>query len=281
MMPTPAPDPTEATTASLPENPRAPFVPRSNRLLIKPEPLARSVGYIAIPDNANALDEGRHWSGLRCRTAKVISVGPGLHLSYPKWIGTRDEEGNARWPMHGIKPGMRILYRAWAGNDVVVEDESYQVVSVNLVDAILLADGRLTLIEDRMLVRRRPKLEQTRGGIWIPETAQKSSLEGEVMQIGPGKILANGTTRPFDAQPGDHVAWRPMKGVDVSAFVPELAKRLVGVFGPLRVNGEKVNEGGPIYEGTDEIVLLFESDLIGVIEGEGHFEPVVSLVKEQ
>src|SRR5258708_5510633 len=125
-MPTPAPEPTDATTAHAPEpSPNAlvktPFVPRSNRLLIKPDSLAKSVGRIVIPDKENSLDEGRHWSALTCRTAKVISVGPGLHLSNPAWIGYRDKEGNARWPMHGIKPGMRILYRAWAGNDVVIE----------------------------------------------------------------------------------------------------------------------------------------------------------------
>jgi chaperonin GroES len=285
MMPTPAPEPTDATTADIAPAPKTvvkvPFIPRSNRLLIVPDPLAKSIGRIALPDRENPLDGGRHWSGLTCRTAKVISVGPGLHLSNPRWIGYRDAEGNARWPMHGIKPGMRILYRAWAGNDVVIEGEKYQTISVNLVDAIVPDGGGLDLIEDRLLVRRRKSLEQTRGGIWIPEIAQKSSLEGEVLQTGPGKIFSNGITMPFDAKPGDDVAWRPMKGIDVSEYVPELAKRLVGVFGPLRVNGEKVNEGGPIYEGTDEIVLLFETDLIGVIEGEGHFEPVVSLQKEQ
>jgi co-chaperonin GroES (HSP10) len=279
MMPTPAPDPTEATTAHLPEvapvpqtQVKTPFVPRSNRLLIKPDSIAKTVGRIVIPDNANALDEGRHWSGLTCRTARVISVGPGLHLSYPKWIGHRDENGNARWPMHGIKAGMRILYRAWAGNDVVVEDEKYQVVSVNLVDAIILDDGQLDLIEDRLLVQRRKRLEQTRGGIWIPEIAQKNPLEGEVLQTGPGKIITNGITMPFDANPGDHVAWRPMKGVDVSKYVPRLATRMF----------TKESKDGERYQSTEtnEVVLLFETDLIGVIEGE-HFEPVVSVTKEQ
>jgi co-chaperonin GroES (HSP10) len=279
MMPTPAPDPTEATTASLPESaPQAlvktPFVPRSNRLLIKPDLIAATVGRIIVPDKENALDGGRHWSGLTCHTAKVISVGPGLHLSNPRWIGYRDQEGNARWPMHGIKPGMRILYRAWAGNNVVIEGEEYQTISVNLVDAIITGEGELDLIEDRLLVRRRKKLEQTRGGIWIPEIAQKSPLEGEVLQTGPGKIITNGITMPFDASPGDHVAWRPMKGIDVSTYVPRLATRMVSRDGKGGIERIYTTE-------KSEVVLLFETDLIGVIEGEGHFEPVVSLVKEQ
>lgn len=275
MMPTPAPEPTDATTSVAPQTlVKTPFVPRSNRLLIKPDSPAKTVGRIIIPDKENSLDEGRHWSALTCRTAKVISAGPGLHLSNPRWIGCRDAEGNARWPMHGIKPGMRILYRAWAGEDVVIEDEKYQTLSVNLVDAIILDDGRLDVIEDRLLVRRRPKLERTRGGIWIPEVAQKTSLEGEVIQIGYGKILTNGTIRPFDAQPGDHVAWRPMKGVDVSTYVPHLAMKMTS-----RDSADGVDRVLAVEK--REVVLLFETDLIGVIEGDGHFEPVVSLTKEQ
>jgi chaperonin GroES len=275
MMPTPAPEPTDATTAHVPTVlVKTPFVPRSNRILIKPDLIKRTVGRIAIPDRENPLDGGRHWSGLTCHTATVISVGPGLHLSNPRWIGYRDQEGNARWPMHGIKPGMRILYRAWAGNDVVVEDEKYQVVSVNLVDAIVTGDGKLDVIEDRLLVRRRKRLERTRGGLWIPEIAQKSPLEGEVLQTGPGKIITNGITMPFDAKPGDHVAWRPMKGVDVSTYAPHLATRMV-------TRDSKDGTDRVITTEKSEIVLLFETDLIGVIEGEGHFEPVVSLQKEQ
>lgn len=255
-MMTPAPDPTEATTAVVTSTPKAPFIPRSNRILIRPDKISKMAGSIAIPDNANALDEGRHWSGLTCRTAKILSVGPGLYVTYSKWIGHRDETGQARWPMHGVGPGMRILYRAWAGNDVVIDGEKLQVISVNVVDAIILEDGRLDLVEDRLLVRRRKRLERTKGGIWIPEVAQKEPLEGEVLQTGPGKIVTNGTRIPFDAQVGERVAWRPMKGVNVTLYDSDAKK-------------------------DQETVLLFESDLIGVLEGAENFEPVVSKNREQ
>lgn len=265
MIPTPAPEPTDATTAFLPgEEPApktltttTPFRPRSNRILIKPDKISRMVGSIRAPDQVfdKGLDGGRHWSGLTCRTATVISVGPGMRTTYEPWIGHRDEEGVARWPMHGIRPGMRILYRAWSGHDIVVDGEEYQVILSTLVDAEILEDGRLDLIEDRLLVRRRNPLLRSRGGIWLPEIAVKTPLEGEVTQIGSGKIVTNGSMIPLDVRPGDRVAWRPMKGVDVSKHVPG--------------------------ESESEIILLFEADLVGVIEGDEHFEPVASPNREQ
>src|SRR5580765_3784501 len=195
MMPSPAPEPTDATTAEV-APPKVKTLdkvrPRSNRILIRPEPLSKSVGKIALPDTASELDEGRHWSGLTVRTAKVIAIGPGIRVTYDAWRGYRDEEGIARWPTHGIKPGDRILYRAWSGNDVTIDNEKLVVITSNVVDAIILEDGRLDLVEDRMLVRRRKRIEKTKGGIWIPEIAQKEPLEGEVLQIGTGKILATG-----------------------------------------------------------------------------------------
>jgi chaperonin GroES len=243
------------------------FRARGYRILIKPE--GRPHGTIRIPDQAKEMD--RHWSGLTVRTGKVLSVGPGLAIAYREggsiWKGYRDEEGVARWPMHGIKVGDRILYRAWSGHDVIINGEKLEIIISNCVDAIILQDGRLDLVEDRLLVRRRPPLERTKGGIWIPDIAKKSSLEGEVVQTGPGKIVTNGTTRPMDPQCGDHVAWRPMKGVNVSRFASDLTLKYI-------------DRDGVLSQERHEVVLLFETDLIGVLEGE-HFEPVVSTMREQ
>jgi len=227
---------------------------QSNRILIKTDMPEKMAGSIEIPDTA--LDEGRHWSGLTCRTARVIAMGPGLRVHYSKWRGHEDERGVPRWPMPAVHPGSHILYRAWSGHDVVIDGESYQIISGNVVDAEILPDGQLSLFEDRLLVRRRPPNEKTRGGLWIPEIAQRSSLEGEVLQTGPGKIVATGATMPMDAHAGDRVSWRPLKGVDVT-------KHYHG-----RASG-------------DEIVLLFETDLIGVMDGAENFDPVVSIGRER
>ena len=56
---------------------------------------------------------------------------------------------------------------------------------------------------------------KTKGGILIPDTAQKKSQKGTVMAIGSGKVLDNGTRLPFEVKVGDHVLFAKYSGVDI------------------------------------------------------------------
>ena len=53
---------------------------------------------------------------------------------------------------------------------------------------------------DRVLVRRVEEEEKTKGGIIIPDTAKEKPVEGEVIAVGNGKLLDNGTLLKLDGE---------------------------------------------------------------------------------
>ena len=70
-------------------------------------------------------------------------------------------------------------------------------------------------LADRVLVKVDEEETKTKGGILIPDTAQKESQKGTVMTIGSGKVLDNGTRLPFEVKVGDHVLFAKYSGVDI------------------------------------------------------------------
>ena len=70
-------------------------------------------------------------------------------------------------------------------------------------------------LADRVLVKVDEEETKTKGGILIPDTAQKKSQKGTVMAIGSGKVLDNGTRLPFEGKVGDHVLFAKYSGVDI------------------------------------------------------------------
>ena len=62
-------------------------------------------------------------------------------------------------------------------------------------------------LSNRVLVE--PLKEQTKGGIILPETADKEKPEkGKVVAIGPGKLLENGSRAPLEVKVGDTVVFK-------------------------------------------------------------------------
>ena len=76
-------------------------------------------------------------------------------------------------------------------------------------------------LQDRVLIRRVKEEEKTSGGIIIPDTAKEKPLEGEVVAIGNGKMLKNGTLRKLDVKVGDRVLFGKYTGNDVKLAVGE------------------------------------------------------------
>ena len=70
-------------------------------------------------------------------------------------------------------------------------------------------------LADRVLVKVDTEETQTKGGILLPDTAQKKSQKGEVIAIGSGKMLDNGTRVPFEVKVGDRVLFAKYSGVDI------------------------------------------------------------------
>jgi chaperonin GroES len=67
-------------------------------------------------------------------------------------------------------------------------------------------------ILDRLIVRRDPTKDVTRGVIIIPDTAKELSLEGTVIAVGPGKPLDNGRVREPQVRTGERVLFSKHSG---------------------------------------------------------------------
>ena len=54
---------------------------------------------------------------------------------------------------------------------------------------------------DRVVVRRKEEETATAGGILLPGSAKEKPNQGEVVAVGAGKALDNGTLRPMALKP--------------------------------------------------------------------------------
>lgn len=90
-------------------------------------------------------------------------------------------------------------------------------------------------LQDRVVVRRKEEETKTAGGIVLPGSAAEKPAQGEVLAVGPGRIMDNGEKRPVDLKVGDIV-----------------------VFGKYASNTIKID--------SEELLILSESEIYGVIE---------------
>ncbi len=90
-------------------------------------------------------------------------------------------------------------------------------------------------LHDRVLVKRIDDEEEVvRGGIVIPDTAKEKPQEGEVVAVGEGKILDNGTKVKMSVKAGDRVLFGKYSGSEVKL-------------------------------GDEEFLVMREDDILGVI----------------
>ena len=94
---------------------------------------------------------------------------------------------------------------------------------------------KLRPLHDRVLVKRVKEEEKTKGGIIIPDTAKEKPIEGEVVAVGNGKVLEDGTVKKLDVKVGDRVLFGKWSGTEV------------------KIDGQ-------------ELLIMKESDVMGVIE---------------
>ncbi len=95
-------------------------------------------------------------------------------------------------------------------------------------------------LQDRLIVKRVKEEETSKGGIIIPDSAKEKPAEGQVIAVGNGKVLNDGTLRtdtlrPLEIKAGDRVLFGKYSGTEV------------------KFNGE-------------EHLILREDDVLGVIE---------------
>ncbi len=94
-------------------------------------------------------------------------------------------------------------------------------------------------LHDRVLVRRLTAEEKTAGGIIIPDTAKEKPMEGEVVAVGPGARDEAGKLQELDVKAGDRILFGKWSGTEV------------------KIDGE-------------ELLIMKESDIMGIIDGEAH-----------
>jgi len=75
---------------------------------------------------------------------------------------------------------------------------------------------------DRIVVRPGKEEEVTRGGIVLPDTARKKPREGEVLAVGPGKMLDSGERAPMEVSVGDVVIYSEYGGTEITVDGEEL-----------------------------------------------------------
>ena len=70
-------------------------------------------------------------------------------------------------------------------------------------------------LQDRIIVKRIEEEEKTKGGIIIPDSAKEKPMEGEVIAVGSGKVLDNGTKQAPEVKAGDRVLFGKYSGTEL------------------------------------------------------------------
>jgi chaperonin GroES len=87
-----------------------------------------------------------------------------------------------------------------------------------------------------VVVRRKAEETTSPGGIVLPDAATEKPVQGEIIAVGKGKTNNNGDITPLDVKVGDTVLFGKYSGTEV------------------KIGGE-------------EVLVMREEDIMGVIEG--------------
>jgi chaperonin GroES len=93
----------------------------------------------------------------------------------------------------------------------------------------------ITPLADRVVVQPQAAEETTAGGLIIPDTAKEKPQKGTVLAVGPGKV-ENGTKIDMSVKEGDTVLYGKYAGTEIT------------------IDG-------------DEVMIMRESDILGVVKG--------------
>ncbi|MDI6823570.1 MAG: co-chaperone GroES [Bacillota bacterium] len=75
--------------------------------------------------------------------------------------------------------------------------------------------SQLKPLADRVVVKPLTQEERTKGGIVLPDTAKDKPQEGEVLAVGPGRILDNGARVEMEVKVGDRVIFSKYSGTEI------------------------------------------------------------------
>jgi chaperonin GroES len=70
-------------------------------------------------------------------------------------------------------------------------------------------------LHDRLLLKPMTAETKTKAGIIIPDTAQEKPMQGEVLAVGKGKRMEDGSLQQLDVKVGDKVLYGKWSGTEV------------------------------------------------------------------
>ena len=70
-------------------------------------------------------------------------------------------------------------------------------------------------LDDRILIRPIEPEAMTASGLYLPESSKERPIQGEVVAVGPGKRLENGTRAQMSVKIGDRVVYSKYAGSEV------------------------------------------------------------------
>jgi chaperonin GroES len=76
-------------------------------------------------------------------------------------------------------------------------------------------DMNLKPLHDRVIIKRMEEEKLSAGGIVIPDTATEKPIKGEIVAVGEGKPLDNGSVRALKVKAGDKVLFGKYSGTEV------------------------------------------------------------------
>lgn len=75
--------------------------------------------------------------------------------------------------------------------------------------------ARIQPLQDRVIVKRFESEEKTASGLFLPDTAKEKPQEGEVIAVGEGKFLDNGSRLTPTVKAGDKILFGKYAGTEV------------------------------------------------------------------
>ena len=75
---------------------------------------------------------------------------------------------------------------------------------------------------DRIVVKRTPEIEKTKGGIIIPDSAKEKPIEGTVIAVGNGKVMKDGKVRAVDVKAGQKILFGKYSGTELKVDGEEI-----------------------------------------------------------
>jgi chaperonin GroES len=134
----------------------------------------------------------------------VVAVGPGSFLPKTK----------ARGPL-AVHPGDFVLAGKYGGQKVDIDGQKHFLLSQEDILCTLQGGKKeasaVKPIFDRVLLKKIKSEQETASGIVIAASKELPTI-GEVVAVGPGRLLEDGQYEPIELSVGDHVVYSKYSG---------------------------------------------------------------------